>query len=158
MEGKSREALLPEMRLDFWDELWNGQISSARALARRLSVLGLPITPDSPCCRCVLRLEHGEAYLDQIWRYGRDRLRTAVLNLLPGEEKGIVYGVCRLTPYHVYIVACDADGRGSEALHKSVGEDIARLIQSLESYLDLHSQRKEIVDAQSVAALAGAKE
>jgi len=157
MERKIREALLPEMRLDFWDELWHGQISSARALARRLSVLGLPITPETPCCRCVLRLEHGEAYLNQIWRYGRDRLRMAVLNLLPGEEKGVVYGVCRLTPYHVYIVACDADGRGAAALHKTADEDIARLIESLESYLDLHSHLKEIVDVESVLALSGAK-
>lgn len=157
MDARNKDALLPEMRLDFWDELWHGQITNMRALQRRLSVLALPISIEAPCCRCVLRLRHGDAYLNEIWRYGRNRLRLAVGNLLPGDREDIVYGVCRLTPYHIYIVACATGGQTVEQLADSAGEDIGRLIRSLEEYLDLHSELKEITPIASIAALAGGK-
>ncbi|HIQ62507.1 MAG: hypothetical protein UFE80_08220 [Christensenellales bacterium] len=154
MQSNSLGVLLPEMRLDFWDELWHGQISNASALDRRLSVLELPLRADAPCCRCVLRLQHGDAYLNHIWRYGRDRLRVAVGNLLPREERGVVYGVCRLTPRHVYILACAMAQTDADTLLARAKEDIARLVEALENYLDLHSELKEIVPVSSIRELA----
>lgn len=153
MEGNSLGVLLPEMRLDFWDSLWDGQISTPAVLSRRLKVLELPVTAESPCCRCVLRLAHGEAYLDHIWRYGRDRLRVAVGNLLPHEESGVLYGVCRLTPRHVYIVACAMKGTDGPALEEKARGDIGALIRALEQYLDLESELKEIVPLKALAEL-----
>lgn len=153
MEGKRLGVLLPEMRLDFWDSLWQGQITSIAALQRRLTVLELPVSSEAACCRCVLRLKHGDAYLGQIWRYGRDRLRVAVGNLLPKENDGVVYGVCRLTPRHVYILACAARGQSSDALKEQVETDIRALMTSLEQYLDLESELKEIDTIQSLTAL-----
>ncbi len=146
--------LLPEMRLDFWDALWHGQIGNPSALSRRLTVLKLPVGADTPCCRCVLRLKHGDAYLDHIWRYGRDRLRVAVGNLLPGEEDGVLYGVCRLTPKHVYILACAMNGMTVAELEARAEADIGRLIDSLEQYLDLESELKEIVPVDSLTKMA----
>ena len=154
MEGHGFGVLLPEMRLDFWDSLWDGEISNGNALSRRLSILGLPISALAPCCRCVLRLRHGDAYLDHIWRYGRDRLRVAVGNLLPGEDQGVLYGVCRLTPHHVYILGCAMEGVPEEALLSRVKADVQGLIQSLEQYLDLESELKEIVPVESITKLA----
>ncbi|MDR0896534.1 MAG: hypothetical protein LBN04_01630 [Oscillospiraceae bacterium] len=148
-------ALLPEMRLDFWDSLWNGEITSAHALERRLRVLGLPLGADAPCCRCVLRLAHGDAYLDHIWRYGRDRLRVAVGNLLPSEDRGVVYGVCRLTPRHVYILACATPGMDMAALQARAAEDINALTRALEQYLDLQSDLKEILPVPSIVQMGG---
>lgn len=144
MEGNGLGALLPEMRLDFWDALWEGQISNAAVLGRRLKVLELPISPQAPCCRCVLRLRHGDAYLDHIWRYGRDRLRVAVGNLLP-QDAGVVYGVCRLTPQHIYILACAASDMGAQTLQSRVQEDVQSLVTALDSYLALESEIKEVV-------------
>jgi hypothetical protein len=145
MEGKHLSVFLPEMRLDFWDSLWQGQITSVAALERKLTVLEIPVKSNTPCCRCVLRLRHGESYLSQIWRYGKERLRVAVGNLLPKEKNGVLYGVCRLTPRHVYILACAAHGQNREALCEQVQSDIQTLMQSLEQYLDLESELKEIV-------------
>lgn len=153
MEGNTLGMLLPEMRLDFWDTLWEGQIASPAALERRLKVLELPVSPDAPCLRCVLRLRHGDAYLDQIWRYGRDRLRVAVGNLLPGEDSGVLYGVCRLTPRHVYILACAEAGTDGPALAAQAERAIQALIGQLADYLDLESELKEIVPAPTLAAL-----
>lgn len=153
MEGNALGVLLPEMRLDFWDALWQGQITNVSALRRRLTVLSLPTDADAPCCRCVLRLRHGDAYLDQIWRYGRDRLRVAVGNLLPHED-GVLYGVCRLTPRHVYILACAMPGTDGETLRARAQRDIEALIAALEDYLDLESELKEIVPVDSLAKLA----
>ena len=155
MEGNNLSVLLPEMRLDFWDSLWNGDISNVSALSRRLAVLQLPIDAKAPCCRCVLRLKHGDAYLDHIWRYGRDRLRMAVGNLLPSEVDGVLYGVCRLTPRHVYILACATEGISSEVLAAHTRKDMDRLINSLEQYLDLESELKEIVSVEAIAKLTG---
>ena len=104
-----------------------GKISSQSALDRRLSVLQLPLKSDCLSCRCVLRLQCGDAYLKDVWRYGRDRLRVAVGNLLPKEDSGVVYGVCRLTPRHVYILACAMNETDGEAFAKRVHDDVARL-------------------------------
>lgn len=153
MEGRSLNILLPEMRLDFWDALWNGQITNEAALERRLSVLQLPVSPAAPCCRCVLRLLHGDDYLDEIWRYGRDRLRVAVGNLLPPEEDGVLYGVSRLTPRHVYILACAVEGTDRETLEKKAHGDMEKLVESLGQYLDLESELKEVVPVSSLAEL-----
>lgn len=155
MEGNSLGVLLPEMRLDFWDSLWEGQISTPTVLSRRLKVLELPVKTDSPCCRCVLRMQHGEAYLDEIWRYGRDRLRVAVSNLLPGEESGVLYGVCRLTPRHIYILSCGVSGTDAAALEERSKQDINALINALEQYLDLETELKEIVRVDTLAELTG---
>lgn len=157
MEGNSLGILLPEMRLDFWDSLWQGEISSVAVLDRRLSVLKLPVSVDAPCCRCVLRLRHGDAYLDHIWRYGRDRLRVAVGNLLPGEDTGVLYGVCRLTPRHVYILACGIGDTEPEALKTRAHHDVEQLILMLEQYLDLESELKEIVPVSAIRKLAEAQ-
>lgn len=153
MEGKILGILLPEMRLDFWDTLWQGQIASVTALERKLTVLEIPASVASSCCRCVLRLKHGDAYLSQIWRYGHDRLRVAVGNLLPKESRGIVYGVCRLTPRHVYILACAMHGQDSQTLTEQVEMDVQSLMESLEQYLDLQSELKEIIAMPSMADL-----
>ena len=153
MEENSLGVLLPEMRLDFWESLWNGQLSSAAALSRRLNVLSLPVVAEAPCCRCVLRLQHGDAYLNQRWRYGRDRLRVAVGNLLPREDHGVFYAVCRLTPRHVYILSCAMEGTSAEELMEKTQNDINSLIASMEQYLDLASQLKEIVPMESLAKL-----
>ena len=153
MEGNGLGVLLPEMRLDFWDSLWEGQISNRFVLARRLKVLDLPLDPDAPCCRCVLRLKHGDAYLDHIWRYGRDRLRVAVGNLLPSGENGVYYGVCRLTPRHVYILACATEGIDAAALEEKAGQDIEKLMQALGQYLDLESELKEVTPIPSLVSL-----
>lgn len=158
MEGNSLGVLLPEMRLDFWDSLWEGQISTPAVLSRRLKVLELPITVDSPSARCVLRLKHGEAYLDHIWRYGRDRLRVAVGNLLPDETGGVLYGVCRLTPRHVYIMACAMQGTDAAALEQKARQDIDALINALEQYLDLQSELREIDPVPALSALTGERE
>lgn len=153
MEGNSLGILLPEMRLDFWDALWEGQISNEAVLSRRLKVLQLPVSAQSPSCRCVLRLRHGDAYLDHIWRYGRDRLRVAVGNLLPQPQQGVLYGVCRLTPRHVYILACATGEIAPEGLQERVEEDIANLLRALEQYLDLQSELKEIVPMKSLSEM-----
>ena len=153
MEGNSLGVLLPEMRLDFWDALWEGQISNCAVLARRLKVLEIPLGLDSACCRCVLRLKHGDAYLDQIWRYGRDRLRVAVGNLLPRGESGVLYGVCRLTPRHVYILACAMDGTDEAALGNHARADMNGLIARLDQYLNLRSELREIEPARPLRAL-----
>ena len=152
MEGKHLSVLLPEMRLDFWDSLWQGQITSVAALERKLSVLQIPVKANAPCCRCVLRLTHGESYLSQIWRYGKERLRVAFDNLLPKEE-GVLYGVCRLTPRHVYILACAAAGQDLDELKAQARRDIQTLMQSLEQYLDLESELKEIVPMDAMTEL-----
>ena len=154
MEVDSLGVLLPEMRLDFWECLWGGEISNISALGRRLSVLKLPVTVNAPCCRCVLRLKHGDAYLNHIWRYGRDRLRVAVGNLLPGEDLGVLYGVCRLTPRHVYILACAMEGTSGAELLLRAHADMGKLINALEQYLDLESELKEIVAVETIAKLA----
>ncbi len=153
MEENNLGVLLPEMRLDFWDSLWNGQIKSPSALNRRLKVLELPTAAESPCCRCVLRLLHGDAYLQQRWRYGRDRLRVAVGNLLPREDSGVLYGVCRLTPRHIYVLACALPGTSEETLVEHATRDIDSLIRSMETYLNLESELKEIVPLDSLAKL-----
>lgn len=153
MEGNSLGVLLPEMRLDFWDALWEGQISNTSVLSRRLKVLELPVSVDAPCCKCVLRLRHGDAYLDHIWRYGRDRLRVAVGNLLPQMEEGVLYGVCRLTPHHIYILACATQGMDADTLTSRAQQDIENLINALEQYLDLESELKGVDTVSSLSAL-----
>ena len=152
MEGKHLSVFLPEMRLDFWDSLWQGQITSVSVLERKLNVLEMPIKADAPCCRCVLRLQHGESYLSQIWRYGKERLRVAFDNLLP-KGQGVLYGVCRLTPQHVYILACATNGRSADALTEQVHIDIRQLMLSLEQYLDLESELKEIIPMNALTEL-----
>jgi len=149
MEGKHLSVFLPEMRLDFWNSLWQGEITSVATLERKLSVLEIPIKVGAPCCRCVLRLMHGESYLSQIWRYGRERLRVAFDNLLP-KGQGVLYGVCGLTPRHVYILACASAGQDVQALQEQVSLDIGQLMQSLEQYLDLESELKEIISMEAM--------
>ena len=158
MEANHLSAFLPEMRLDFWDSLWQGQITSLASLERKLSVLEIPAKANTPCCRCVLRLKHGESYLNQIWRYGKERLRVAVGNLLPKESQGVLYGVCRLTPNHVYILACAAHGQDLLELREKVESDIETLMQSLEEYLDLESELKEIVPVDAMIELLRRKD
>lgn len=154
MEENRFGVMLPEMRLDFWDALWAGQIASPAALDRRLSVLQLPLKSDCLSCRCVLRLQCGDAYLKDVWRYGRDRLRVAVGNLLPKEDSGIVYGVCRLTPRHVYILACAMNGMDGETLSARVKTDVDNLIACLDQYLNLSSELKEITIPETLSVIA----
>lgn len=153
MTENSLGIFLPEMRLDFWDALWQGQITSVKALEKKLSVLKLPISIHSTCYRCTLTLQHGDDYLEQIWRYGQQRLRVAVGNLLPKEDSGVVYGVCQLTTRHIHILACAAHSQTAPALKARLEKDIAALVEALEQYLDLFTTLKEMIPVESLVDL-----
>ncbi len=140
-DGYDETAMLDILRDELAHDLLSDGIADARALKERLLLVRSRVDPEKPCMVFDIDLPQGEVYLTDRWRYGRERLESAMRNNFFGRVRdGVVYHVVVLTPRSIRLLACqhaDAAHASAEAFGTFAREHALAAIERIKEFLDL---------------------
>ena len=116
-EGMDEAQALQYLRDELMHQLLAREIPSPAELKSRLKLVRAQnISTDKPAFLFDFDMPQGELYLDGRWRYGRQRLESALRNNFIGRyADGIHYGVAMLSPRHIRLIACQDKGGSGES-------------------------------------------
>lgn len=132
---------MERLRDDLMRRLLMQEIKTKGELRSRLSLSRAHFAPDKHSFLYELTLPGGDEYLQSRWRYGADRLETALrANFLGRFVDDVYYGAALLDPGHLRVIACqvaDVPEEDLNLLSQRVHAHISRMIQDVKNYLDL---------------------
>jgi hypothetical protein len=128
----------------FFQTLLDGLLHSESVLRNRLLTLGLPLTADTPCLLLTLRLENGERYLQEVWRYGRARLAMALRKFFQAETDDIYYTLSGLRAGCMRLLACPLRPLPARVLEETATAHIQRESARIAEFLELEVTLEEV--------------
>ncbi|NLG56870.1 MAG: hypothetical protein GX540_00505 [Clostridiales bacterium] len=135
------EMAVERSRDDLMRRILLREVKSKAELNSRLSLTRAPFAADEHSFLYELHLPEGEQYLHTRWRYGLDRLETALrANFLGRFVEHVYYGAALLDPGHLRVIACQMAGQPEEdleALGRRVQAHVNQAIQEVKDYMDL---------------------
>ncbi|GHU69283.1 hypothetical protein FACS1894184_13040 [Clostridia bacterium] len=141
--SSTASAQTPLLRETFFQTLLDGLMHNQSVMRNRLNMLGLQNAADSPCLLITLRMENGEEYMHDVWRYGRARLTMALrkflqygMNRAEGENT-IAYTLSGLRAGTMRLLACPLAPMDIESLRAAAIEYTSDQITRVEEFLDL---------------------
>lgn len=150
--------VLPMLQSDFYSSILCGASYSQESLENRVRVLKLDISMTSPAAMASLRMPQGEIFLDEIWRYGRNRLENALRNVFEREESAIRYVLHVINPHHMRMLALPKREMDAATLETLTQEHLEAAQEDLKEYFDLEMDVRRISVFDSFAALCLANE
>lgn len=93
------------LQADFFHTILQGTHFETADLDRRVEMLRLQIRPQWPVCLISMRMPQGERFLDEVWRYGSERLENALRNIFERDEPDMSYVLQVLNPHHMRLLA-----------------------------------------------------
>ena len=158
-EGMDEAQALQYLRDELMHQLLAREIPSPAELKSRLKLVRAQnISTEKPAYLFDFDMPQGELYLDGRWRYGRQRLESALRNNFIGRyADGIHYGVAMLSPRHIRLIACQEKGGSDEnpqdcerRVRAYVDDKVARIKQ----YLDLELELEQFTVLSSINEIA----
>lgn len=148
-----KDEVLPLLQAEFYHSLLEGALLRDEELKRRVVELALPIALDAPVSVAYLTLPSGEAYLEQIWRYGRQRLEVALRNFFERDlpEKRYVLGV--MSPSEIKLMVCPKLIEPGQVLVGDMLAHIDRVQTEIKTFLDLDVRTQSLVLYDNLEAL-----
>jgi hypothetical protein len=135
------EMVVERIRDDLLRRLLMRDVKTRAELESRLSLSRAPFAADKHSFLYELHLPEGEQYLHTRWRYGLDRLETALrANFLGRFVEDVYYGAALIDPGHLRVIACQVAGvpeEELEALGRRVQDHANQAIQEVKAYMDL---------------------
>lgn len=129
------------LRDDLMRRLLMREVKTQGELRSRLSLARAQFAPDKHCFLFELHLPEGDQYLHSRWRYGAERLETALrANFLGRFVDDVYYGAALFDPGHLRVIACQVAGvpeEDLEGLSRRVQAHINQAIQDVKAYMDL---------------------
>ena len=145
--------VLPMLQLDFFHSILQGAHFEPQDLRHRVEMLRLRVNPAWPVCLASLRMPQGEQFLDEVWRYGRERLENALRNIFERAEPDMSYVLQVLNPHHMRLLAypkTQMDG-GKVELHAKNHLLVAQ--EDLKEFFDLEIETRKCTVFESLYAL-----
>ncbi len=132
---------MERLRDDLMRRLLMREVKSRQELHSRLSLSRAHFAPEKHCFLYDFHLPEGDLYLHTRWRYGAERLETALRsNFLGRFVEDVYYGAALLDPGHLRVIACQVAGVPEEDLEqisRRVRAHINQVIQEVKAYMDL---------------------
>ncbi len=129
--------VLPILQTEFFHGLLEGVPLRREDVRTRVAALQIQAALDAPVCLTRLRLPQGDVYLDEVWRYGRDRLEVALRNFFERDLPQVRYVLGVLGPQEIKLLTCPKESMTAEALQAHTRQQIASARQLLQEYLEL---------------------
>lgn len=136
-EEVRRDDVLPMLQSDFFSGILCGAGYTRRELDERVQALKLDIECDAPTALVSLRMPQGDVFLDEIWRYGRERLENALRNLFEREDAKVRYVLHVINPHHMRLLAVPGQVLDTQSVEALVHEHLQRAQEDLKEYFDL---------------------
>ena len=158
-EGLDEAQALQYLRDELMHQLLAREIPSPAELKSRLKLArAQDISTDKPAFLFDFDMPQGELYLDGRWRYGRQRLESALRNNFIGRyADGIFYGVAMLSPRHIRIVACQDKNNRDESTEDCLARTRAYVdekVALIKQYMDLELELEQFTVLGSLNEIA----
>ena len=158
-EGMDEAQALQYLRDELMHQLLAREIPSPAELKSRLKLVRAQnISTEKPAYLFDFDMPQGELYLDGRWRYGRQRLESALRNNFIGRyADGIHYGVAMLSPRHIRLIACQSKGGKDESpqdCERRVRDYVEDKISRVKQYLDLELELEQFTVLGSINEIA----
>lgn len=158
-EGMDEAQALQYLRDELMHQLLAREIPSPAELKSRLKLVRAQnISTDKPAFLFDFDMPQGELYLDGRWRYGRQRLESALRNNFIGRyADGIHYGVAMLSPRHIRLIACQEKGGSDENpqdCERRVRAYVDDKVSRVKQYLDLELELEQFTVLSSINEIA----
>ena len=158
-EGMDEAQALQYLRDELMHQLLAREIPSPAELKSRLKLVRAQnISTDKPAFLFDFDMPQGELYLDGRWRYGRQRLESALRNNFIGRyADGIHYGVAMLSPRHIRLIACQEKGGSDENpqdCERRVRANVDDKVSRVKQYLDLELELEQFTVLSSINEIA----
>ena len=158
-EGMDEAQALQYLRDELMHQLLAREIPSPAELKSRLKLVRAQnISTDKPAFLFDFDMPQGELYLDGRWRYGRQRLESALRNNFIGRyADGIHYGVAMLSPRHIRLIACQEKGGSDENpqdCERRVRAYVDDKVSRIKQYLDLELELEQFTVLSSINEIA----
>ena len=91
---------------EFFCGFLRGESYEEAELVRKIAGLQLEdrVDPSQPAVSVSFRVPEGERFLEDVWKYGRDRLEYALKNVFEAEDGKMVYTLLTLNPHHMRLL------------------------------------------------------
>ena len=158
-EGMDEAQALQYLRDELMHQLLAREIPSPAELKSRLKLVRAQnISTEKPAYLFDFDMPQGELYLDGRWRYGRQRLESALRNNFIGRyADGIHYGVAMLSPRHIRLIACQEKGGKDESpqdCERRVRDYVDDKVSRVKQYLDLELELEQFTVLGSINEIA----
>lgn len=158
-EGMDEAQALQYLRDELMHQLLAREIPSPAELKSRLKLVRAQnISTEKPAYLFDFDMPQGELYLDGRWRYGRQRLESALRNNFIGRyADGIHYGVAMLSPRHIRLIACQSKGGKDESpqdCERRVRDYVDDKVSRVKQYLDLELELEQFTVLGSINEIA----
>ena len=158
-EGMDEAQALQYLRDELMHQLLAREIPSPAELKSRLKLVRAQnISTEKPAYLFDFDMPQGELYLDGRWRYGRQRLESALRNNFIGRyADGIHYGVAMLSPRHIRLIACQSKGGKDESpqdCERRVRDYVEDKVSRVKQYLDLELELEQFTVLSSINEIA----
>jgi len=148
--------VLPILQAEFFHSLLEDVAMPPEELRARAAALRIRISLDAPVCLARLQLPQGQISLDEVWRYGRNRLEIALRNFFERDEDDLRYVLGVLNPREIKLLACPKSAMDSGTLRRRVSERISRGRAEVTEYLDLEVRVQGMMFYENLIEMEGA--
>lgn len=146
------------MQREFFHEVISGVRIPEEALRTRIATLSLALNLTSPVVMAELCLPEGQEYINQVWRYGRGRLETALHNFfdrdwLEGRFIAEMESLAKIT-----LLFCPKIPLTLERANELFYDHLTRAREEVKLYLDLGMQVRYVWNYDSLTELTGGQQ
>ncbi|MDR3051405.1 MAG: hypothetical protein LBU67_06755 [Oscillospiraceae bacterium] len=150
--------VLPLLQEEFYNSLLQGARLRQDELRARAGALQLSVDLASPVCVAHLLLPQGETYLQEVWRYGRDRLEVALRNVFERDLLAVRYALHVCNIGEIKLLACPKASIAGPALLAQTQARIQQAREDIDEFLDMELVLQSIHLYRDLAALCAGEE
>lgn len=146
--------VLPLLQNEFFHALLGGAKLTPEKLKIRMQMLKLRLDEASPLAMAQLRMPDDQAYIDQVWRYGRERLKVALHNFFDKELPKGYFVLDVMSLQEIKLLFCPVQPIGEEELLGMFYDHLTSAREEIKRYLDLGIQVDTVRVYENLASLA----
>ena len=151
---KQLDDLTRAMQGEFFCDLLRGAAYDREKIDERMLSLGMnSIDPKRPVAMASFRLPQGDYFLDEVWRYGRERLENALKNIFENGDGRMYFVLLIINPHHMRLLGLPRVPMTVQEVSDQMSSHLARCQTSLDEFFELSLSIKRIVPYESLYAL-----
>lgn len=145
--------VLPILQTEFYHSLMEGAPLKRDDLYTRIAALQMQVAIDSPVCVAHLQLPQGEEYVEEVWRYGRNRLENALRTFFERDLQDMRFVLNVMSAREIKLLGCPKKPLTADDLCTRTQMRLAQGREETLEYLELEVQVQTLLLYDNLPAL-----
>lgn len=137
-ERRQYKDMIPMLQEQLFSDLVAGMLRSRQEIEKRMKLAGLKVNMElGKCWIAHMQIRNYSHYIDKSWKHGKDRLITAIRNILKGSREGVEYIPMQAEGGDFQLLAVAVHSMSMEDFQNTVGKYLQKSGNSLKNLLGL---------------------